>query len=769
MIRARAILDSPVFQLACAALFAVAVLFPGLGSQGFWEPHEIAVADDALAVLSAGDKEPPVAEAISASGRPTGQILAGIAKIRTEIQKWPPAEPLSMRAAAKSMGIFGPGELAARLPLALMGLATVIIAFALGARIASPRAGLFAALMLIAMPLFIFESRQLTSHIGAILGSAALAFGAIGLAWPVPRPRPWALAVAAGDALLLVLGAWLSARAAGAFVGLAVPFSGLAIAGAVTLTERRQREPTDPAATRKLFFATLACTAIAVLALLVTVGDAFDIASAYPGDRAIFGHTLLAENGHIAALGGAWKEAADRRSEINAVFEQLAFGMFPWIAIAPIAIIALSMPRQKVTARRAFFGRTLGMWAFLAWAACTFLARWAEPILFPAVVAVAVATAVWLDTFLSEAKKWPVIATFALLAPVVIAINFASYPDKLPSLPLATGTLKMPDAAEILSLHLASYTIILVIAALFSVALFVGIGIWRPRPGRAHVWKEPTTVALALGCVLAMFIAHGWMRVLSRQYSSKHIFDVYHELSHDDPLGIFGNQGSGPDYYADTDYVTLRSRTQLTDFLKQGKRVFALAPRRELCPIHEAAGAEGFSYYVLDDENATQMLLSNQLAKGETDKDPLRRLIMREPPAGIGHPLNVNFDNKIQLIGVSMPTKIEADHPFEVSFYFKVLAPIHRDWKIFVHFQPSGSGVRFLGDHDPINDYCATRYWQVGDYIIDTFTAKADVAGRYTAHMGFFVGSDGNYTNMTVVSGTHDTNNRVPVGSFTAK
>jgi hypothetical protein len=171
---------------------------------------------------------------------------------------------------------------------------------------------------------------------------------------------------------------------------------------------------------------------------------------------------------------------------------------------------------------------------------------------------------------------------------------------------------------------------------------------------------------------------------------------------------------------------------------------------------------------VIDDSNATSLLLSNKLDPGRQDKNPLSGMVVRNQPTDIGRLVSANFDDRVELLGVTMPEHVARGSTFEVSLFFKVLQPVGRNWKIFVHFD--GGGLRFQGDHDPTRGRCGTSFWQAGDYIIDTFEVKAgDVTypkTAYSAWVGFFVGSSGNWTNMTVKSGNPDSNNRVPIGTI---
>jgi hypothetical protein len=84
-----------------------------------------------------------------------------------------------------------------------------------------------------------------------------------------------------------------------------------------------------------------------------------------------------------------------------------------------------------------------------------------------------------------------------------------------------------------------------------------------------------------------------------------------------------------------------------------------------------------------------------------------------------------------------------------------------------VHFD---KGVRFQGDHWPVNNVCGTQYWQAGDYVTDTFEVTAgdtfSPKGTYDVFMGLFTGGGGNWRNMTVTTGNADKNNRVKIGTL---
>src|SRR5688572_23942453 len=128
--------EEQVLFPAIALLMSALVLLPRLGF-GLWEPHEIQVADMAREVVTKGSWSDVF------FSRP----------------------PLTTWLIALSIKLFGPSELVARLPIAIMGMLGAVATYFLAARLRRPRAGVFAAVVLLASPLFVFQSRQLVSDV----------------------------------------------------------------------------------------------------------------------------------------------------------------------------------------------------------------------------------------------------------------------------------------------------------------------------------------------------------------------------------------------------------------------------------------------------------------------------------------------------------------------------------------------------------------------------------------------------------------------------
>lgn len=837
------------------AVFAAAILLPGLDQAGFWEPYEIRVADRAHERLAE-----PAAPAEPAAA--TDKDKAPAAKPAGSPE--PPLHAWSMAEGMRLVG--GDKELGARLPLALLGLVTVLATFFLGRRLGSPRAGLLSALILLAFPLLVFQSRQLMSEIGLAAGSTVTVLGLVGLAWPARGPgehAPWRSAV---DVVLVLAGAAVSYLAAAALMGIVVPFgavglacaAGLAAAGEPDTRAGVPRGPViaglvllglglgvlvvawagvlalerpaqlalgvAPAALGALLFARGMMSArakialdpalrrqrahlvavaalglgVAGLALIWVLAAIFDLRDPIPGQRALLGYSIVPTHEYVGPLGGVWRQGDDERATFDTLFEQIAYGAFPWSALAPIALAHLALGLRR--GRAAWAGMVPLAWAALAWIVAAVMARKVGPTQYPALPAMALGVGVWLDALLAARAhadaagatdadasrdfgvplRLPLVALFAFLAALVLGKDIAGFPDRVVNLN-ALEAIEYPKEMTLLGIDIKIFW--LVFGVLFAIGVGGGLWLWersRPRGRGRPPWyllgRHGLAAAVAVGLAFALFLVHGWLPALSHKLSSKELYAAYDDVRDDgEPLGVLGNPGSGLTYYAGDGYETLRNRDALLELLRRPARVFALAPASELCALHRSIKGS-LDYYVLDNSHAKFLLLSNRLEPGEDDRNPLAQAIVRAPPASIRRPMRVNFDDRVELIGVDMPEAVERGETFRMTLYFRVVKPLSTAWKLFLHFD--GGSMRFQGDHDPIEGRCATTFWQPGDYIVDSVEVEAGnvtyAKTDYTVYVGFFRGSHGSWTNMTVKSaedGTGkpvpvDPNNRVNIGSL---
>ncbi len=467
------------------------------------------------------------------------------------------------------------------------------------------------------------------------------------------------------------------------------------------------------------------------------------------------------------------------------------------MALAPLAVVRLALGRAggddvagdptiasdgRAASPAPWAGHALFAWVALAWIIATIAARKVGPVQYPAIAGIAVAIGLWLDDLLAARSApssddaghgaYPLLALFGLLAALVIGKDLVSMPDELVS--LTAAGVKYPEGAKL-------HHFITPFAVLFGLSLAAGLFLWRgpyqlhlPRRGRdlvAVLGRWGLHAAVVIGVLFALFIAQVWIPGLAGRMSSRDVLEVYRERRQEgDVLGILGNLGTGPSYYAGTDFEKLGSRQDLLAFLARKQRVFALTRASELCPLHKESAKRGFRYHVLDDRNTQFLLFSNQLRPGEVDQNPLGSAIRRTPPTNIKKKLSANFDGQIELVGVNLPERVARGKKFQMTLFYKVLKPVTRPWKIFVHVNAPNAPANITGDHAPIRGRCSTTYFQPGDYIVDTFEVKAgDVSypkTTYQVFTGFFVGGSGNYTNMKALSGNPDERDRVPVGSI---
>ncbi|HEX3477014.1 MAG TPA: hypothetical protein VHT91_18450 [Kofleriaceae bacterium] len=752
----------PVALLA-SALLAAAVLLPGLDRPGLWEPQERQLSDRVAPLVrppAPGDKPPrPPA--------PAPAVAAGATGKDTCLRGPPPdvvARSLTARAIVWGRDAIGDSDGGRRLPLALLGLLTVLAAAGTAIRLAGARAGVVSAAVLLAMPLCTMQSRMLLSEIGTACGGSLLVYGLVALG--ELRRGSRALAVLDGAVALLALaaGAALGFAGGGALLGLVAPIGGVAVAGGLGIRRIvRRRDPGErlgPA----LVAALAGLAALALIGLLAH--QLYDLKTPYPGmtppaARELLGKAVVPNGCYSWALGAIWRPEDDLRIIWDSTFEQIAYGSYPWGLLAPLAMAALLGAADP---RRRRLGAVTLAWAGAAWVASEAFQRKVGFTIYAGFPAMAIAVGAWLDAvFAGRARGEPgavppggkLVALFAVLGTLELGKDLQSFSERLTS--LVVGNDAIPYPAQSHAAWVPTRLWVLILGMVIALGFALAVGAPQGEPPRAARYRRLAArgaiTAIGATVVLAAFWTAIWQPVLATHLSSKAMFETYQALARPgDALVVMGDLGQAPFAYTRRPPEIVPDRAQIIAALGRPGRVFAIAPQSELCTLHREIA--GKPYFVLDDRNLRSLLLSNRV-DGATDQNPLRTAIVHDEPKAIPYRPKgrVVWDSRIQLLGWDAPKSVVRGARFDVTLYYKILQPVGGSWKTLVHID--GFGVRAgIGDHDPIGGRCPTSTWQLGDYIIDRFTTSAGggafPSGVYEVWTGFFTGSNPNWRNMTL-------------------
>jgi hypothetical protein len=191
-----------------------------------------------------------------------------------------------------------------------------------------------------------------------------------------------------------------------------------------------------------------------------------------------------------------------------------------------------------------------------------------------------------------------------------------------------------------------------------------------------------------------------------------------------------------------------------------GFRIADLAPGNYALEVRTADGFRVLHPAVPAGSTDVRIVADAALCKNPqlaAASDPLRQAILHTEPTAMRarSPAPLIWDQRLQLLGWDIPDRIRFGQPFEVTLYYRVLAPIDRPWKVFVHFD-GAAGRAGRGDHEPLAGRCDTLSWQTGDTIVDRFSVQIDASepkrppGQYAIWTGFFNGSAPRWRNLAV-------------------
>jgi len=281
--------------------------------------------------------------------------------------------------------------------------------------------------------------------------------------------------------------------------------------------------------------------------------------------------------------------------------------------------------------------------------------------------------------------------------------------------------------------------------------------------GRVEQPRWAAAGLLTLLAVWSLFMGGAVGVELAQNFSQKQIVQAYDRFAHGDaPLFKYRVDAKGASFY--TRALPELTPAQFKERAVGAERFFAIIPRAQLASINGEfrAAVKGATLPVLDASSFRFLLISNQLADGEDDQNPIKRALVPELPKEKVRPAKFNFDDQVELVGWYIdPPNPKPGTRIEISLYWKALKKPTRNWKIFVHVD--GSGSRIHGDHDPVEGLYPPTNWNPGDIVRDVYTTdvKSDKAsGRYTVWAGLYSGD----TRAAVKVGDKDNENRAKLG-----
>jgi hypothetical protein len=313
--------------------------------------------------------------------------------------------------------------------------------------------------------------------------------------------------------------------------------------------------------------------------------------------------------------------------------------------------------------------------------------------------------------------------------------------------------------------------ILLTVGVAFSTALAIGLP--SRLAGRRRVALLGTVGA---GLVLSVALTQVIIPALSRHLSRRAVVDVYRRAATGgEPLARYRVEGQGAAAWTASPGPVLPTREALAEYLRRPQRVFALVAAEEMASVDEAIKAGGGSYGVLD-ASSRLLLLSNRLAPGQEDRNPLRRNVWmsadpaaRPPWPAARVPLKTVFGEAIELVGADFPSTVRRPGSVPVTLTFRVLRRPPAGYGIFMHLEQSGSFIN--GDHQPVEGTFPTAHWLPGEYIRDEHTVELPLAltsaGSYRVLVGFWPG--GNRPRLKITSGDNDGADRCPLGMLVVR
>lgn len=225
------------------------------------------------------------------------------------------------------------------------------------------------------------------------------------------------------------------------------------------------------------------------------------------------------------------------------------------------------------------------------------------------------------------------------------------------------------------------------------------------------------------------------------------------------PFGEFANWDErSTSFYSNNFNVHIGKSWKAKPFLRKHRSVFIMVDRHKLPTLRAMAKRQKRKIYIIARPNYKMWLVSTSPNKG---KGKLGSIVLNQKPnlnSIKWKRVNVQFGDKVRLVavGLNKPNGYRRGDKVRITFLFKCLKKMPRNWKVFIHADPvTWTRNRLNWDHLMADGLYPTTEWKPGQYVQDI--VERTLPRNYPAH----------YNRLHIYMGLWRGNSRLPIRSST--
>jgi len=437
---------------------------------------------------------------------------------------------------------------------------------------------------------------------------------------------------------------------------------------------------------------------------------------------------------HFARYAGTIEKP---QNTFDLYIKQIGFGMFPWSALIPIAIVRFLRWNGKdmlkrVRLRNIFFFCCFAFPYFFY----TFSSTKFHHYIFPVVPFLAIMIGVWVNRLFKEggAAKEKIGIGFSILIFALLAKDLTvNYKPLHQLFTYYTNRVTPPSVYP-------SYTfkVLFFIAGLVFVTFFM---VRRLRPIQFALFLAPIMV----------FVLYTNVRLIpavAQNYSFKSVYMAYKKIDGNkkSPFGEYSNWDERSTSFYSQNFSRYLSTPGVTrSFLRQKDPVYIMVSKNQMPMLQRLAKLEGKKVYPINKKHYDMWLVST-VWTGKT-----KFVLKKKPKMNTPHwkRLDCNFGNKVRLVGVRFdkPKGYKRGDKVKIIFLYKVIGKFRKNWRAFIHADPvRWTRNRLNWDHRFADGTYPTTEWKVGEYVQDI--VEREIPKSFPTHynglnlyMGFWIGA----------------------------